>query len=533
MKPDLSLVDPLHVNLATRVNVGDGLARAATQFPDRVAVIDRGASVTYGRLDDAAERLGRSLLDLGVEHQAPVAMVMGNSWQLLASYYACAKSGFVAIPMNFLLSPDDQRWILGDSGTRVVIADAALIPVLEAVLPGAPGVETVVIVGDAPDTVAGRDVISWDQLATAGDGTRVEVHIDDRDTVQCLYTSGTTSRPKGVLVSHVSIQVALLTDALVTNQRWGADWTIMLNVLPMFHTTALNTLVMPTLTVGGTVVLPGPFAPGAVLDAIERHRVTHLMMLPVMHAACFAAQAAEPRDLSSVRTAVYAMAPMPPALLDQVDDLYPNADVILGSGQTEVVPATVMQWPEHRHTAADSWGPSVPTVLVRTMDAMGCLLPADATGEIVYRGPHVSSGYWNNPEANLAAYAHGWFHSGDVGHVDPAGVVWFTDRLKDIIKSGGENVSSVAVERVVAGAPGVAECSIIGLLDERWGEAVCAVVVPDGTVPPEELETAVIAYAHKRLAGFQVPKSVRIAESMPKTATGKILKHELRTQLRK
>jgi acyl-CoA synthetase (AMP-forming)/AMP-acid ligase II len=236
--------------------------------------------------------------------------------------------------------------------------------------------------------------------------------------------------------------------------------------------------------------------------------------------------------VSSLQRAVYGMAPMGRELLDRVDEVFPNASVILGSGQTEVVPATVLQWPEHRHSAPESWGPSVPTVLTRCVDADGEVLASDEIGEIVYRGPHVSSGYWNNRDANTAAFAHGWFHSGDLGRVDPSQVVWFTDRLKDIIKSGGENVSSVDVERVVTSAPGVLESSIVGVADARWGEAVCAVVVPDGTVDERELPERVIAYAKRHLAGFQVPKKVVVVTGLPKTATGKVRKNELRGEFR-
>lgn len=534
MQPDLSLVDPLEHHLATRVNVGDSLIGTAALFPDRVAIADGDHKVTYRELAATADRLGHALRDLHLPSGTPVALMMTNTWKMLATYYACARAGLVCMPLNIVLAPEGLSWILGDSGATIVIGDEVLLPKIEPSVAGAPAVTTVVVVGDATTPVAGRTTLAWDALLESGATTPLEVEVPERDPVQCLYTSGTTSRPKGVLTSHVSVTIALLSNAIVTRQRWGSSPPVMLVVLPLFHVTAMNTLAMPVIMMGGTVVLPGmTFEPGAVLDALSANRVTHVMMLPMMHAACAAEQAKSPRDLSCVETAIYAMAPMPEDLLDKVDEMYPNADVILGSGQTEVVPATVMQWPEHRRTAAASWGPQVPSVLARTMGVgEGDVLPADQTGEIVYRGPNVSLGYWNNAQANADAFAHGWFHSGDIGHVDENGVVWFTDRLKDIIKSGGENVSSVAVEAVVLGTPGVSECSVVAVPHERWGEAVCAVVVPDGTVPVDEIEAKVIEYAKARLAGFQVPKIVKIVESLPKTATGKIQKFEVRTQAR-
>jgi acyl-CoA synthetase (AMP-forming)/AMP-acid ligase II len=536
MKPDLSGLDPLHVNLAQRLNVGDGFARAAAMFPDRAAVVDRGESVTFARMANASRSLGGALLDVGCAHQSPVTMFMGNSWRFLATYMACASAGLVAMPVNVLLSIADLAWILTDAGTETVVADAMFVPLLEAVLPRVEGVRRVVIVGEEQDkamTVAGRAVLRWEHLAGTSDARAVEVLVDDRDTVQCLYTSGTTSQPKGVLVSHASVLVATLTNALaMDNRNWSSEPDVIMNVLPLFHTTALNTLALPFLLTGGTVVLPGPFEPAGFVESIQRYRTTHLMLLPVMWRAVVAALAAAPHETASVRKAIYAMAPMGADLLELVDQAFPNAAVILGSGQTEVVPATVLQWPEHRHTAANSWGPSVPSVLTRCLAVDGSVLPPGETGEIAYRSPHVSSGYWNNRDANTVAFAHGWFHSGDVGHVDEAGVVWFTDRIKDIIKTGGENVSSVDVERVVTSVPGVAECSVVGLPDDRWGEAVCAVVIPDGTVSAAELPERVIAYTKSHLAGFQVPKRVFVVEQLPKTATGKTRKHELRDLLR-
>ncbi len=520
MDADLSGVDPLAYNLATRLNVGDALTRSAHQFPDRVAVLDRGVAVTYAQLEATAEALAATWRDHGATPGTPVALLMTNSWKFLAAYFACARAGLVALPVNVTLTREDIAWILADAGVRYALVDEALAPLADALPPGA----TPVVVSTG---AAGPARIGWEE-ATVAPTEPVAVLVEDRAAVQCLYTSGTTSRPKGVLVSHLSVMVAGLTNALAIGHAWGPDPSVLLNVLPLFHTTALNTLCLPVLVTGGTVVLV-PFDPAVVADEIAERAVTHVMMLPMMWQAVVDELDRRPRDVRSVRRAVYAMAPMGGALLDAVAAHFPGADVILGSGQTEVVPATVLQWPQHRVSAPTSWGPPVATVDTTCLDPAG--QPTAGDGEIAYRGPHVALGYWNNAAANAEAFAGGWFHSGDVGHLDEDHVVWFTDRLKDIIKTGGENVSSVDVERVVSSLPGVRESTIVGVPDAHWGEMVCAVVVPDGTVPATDLPQAVLDGARAQLAGFQAPKRVVVLDALPKTATGKTRKHELRALL--
>lgn len=531
MRPDLSGVDPLELNLATRLSVGDMLTRSAFQFPDRTAIVQDGEEVTYARLDAAAEAFGRGLLDTGLQRQEPVAFLLGNSWRFVATFFACAKAGLVAMPVNLVLSADDVAWILADSGARAVVADPAFVPLLERVLPDLSQVTTVVVTGDAPVSVAGRAVLRWDDVAA--DPTPLQVVVEDRDTVQCLYTSGTTARPKGVLTSHLAVHVAALSNALELGHRHGHDPSVAPIVLPLFHTTALDTLLLPVLLTGGTVILPAGFQPEAYLDLVESRRATHLLLLPMMWAAVLGTPRLDERDLSSVRLCMYAMAPMPQERIGQIAAAFPNADVLLGSGQTECVPATVVQWPAHQDTKSASWGPAVVTVDTRIMGPAGELVPRGETGEIVYRGPHVMSGYWNNPAANTAAFAHGWFHSGDVGHIDDEGVVWFTDRLKDMVKTGGENVSSVEVERVLLSSSEITEAAVIGVPDDRWGEAVTAVVVAaDPAVDRAALEERLIALCREHLAGFQVPKRIEVLPGLPKTATGKIQKHELRERFR-
>ncbi len=530
MRPDLSGVDPLDYNLATRFVVGDLLTRAARLFGGRVAVADVDGDHTYAQLDAAAEGVGRGLLQAGVGHQQPVALLMGNSWRFAATFFGCAKAGLVALPVNLMLSPAEIAWILADAGTGTVVADAALVGVLEQVLSEVPGLRRVVVAGAAgtvPAAVAGRQVVTWD--AVGADRTPLRVAVDERDIVHCLYTSGTTARPKGVLTSHLAVHVAALSNALQVGHRYGAEASVLPIVLPLFHTTALDTLLLPLLLTGGTAVLPGGFDPEGLLDVVEQRGATHLMLLPMMYAALLDSPSLAGRDLSSVRLCIYAMAPMPPERIARIAEVFPNAQVLLGSGQTECVPATVFQWPAHQQTKAASWGPPVATVEAQILSPDGQVLSPGATGEIAYRGPHAMSGYWNNPKANTEAFAHGWFHSGDVGHVDDEGVVWFTDRLKDIVKTGGENVSSVEVERVLLGSPDVADCAVVGVPDERWGEAVTAVVVlADPAADRAAAAGRIVAHCRTQLAGFQVPKQVRIVDALPKTATGKVQKAELR-----
>lgn len=532
MRPDLSGIDPLELNLATRLSVGDALTRSAEHYPDRTAVVDGNEEVSYARLDGTSEAFGRALLEAGVRHQEPVAFLLGNSWRFLASFFGCAKAGIVALPVNVVLAPDDIAWILADSGTRTVVADPAFVPLLRATLPSVPAITKVVLTGeDVPPELAGVEVLRWDDIAV--DPTPLRVLVEDRDTLHCLYTSGTTARPKGVLTSHLSVHVALLSNALQLEHRRGDEFSVFPVVLPLFHTTALDTLTLPVLLTGGTVVLPGGFEPESFLELVERHAATHVMLLPMMYNALLAAPALATRDLSTVRLCIYAMAPMPQERIGQIAAAFPNARVLLGSGQTECVPTTVFQWHSHQDTKAASWGSPAVTVDMRIMDPGGQLLPHGETGEIVYRGPHVMTGYWNNPAANTAAFAHGWFHSGDMGHLDDDGVAWFTDRVKDIVKTGGENVSSVEVERVLLASPEILEVAVIGVPDDRWGEAVTGVVVAaDPHVDAAALTTRLLALCRQHLAGFQVPKRIHVVAELPKTATGKIQKGVLRTTTR-
>jgi acyl-CoA synthetase (AMP-forming)/AMP-acid ligase II len=561
MKPDTAAIDPVDLNLARRNTVGDALTRSAEKHPNKLAVVDGDRRITYAQLDHDAEAIARGIIDLpeAPAQGEPVAVLVANSCEFLSIYFGIAKSGRVSLPVNFALTPDDIAWILNDAGARTVIIDDAMVPLLDSAIAEGAEISTAVVretqAGASAGDVGGNaGAAGGDANPEAGQYLRrslsellatpvedeLRLIISSDDVVQCLYTSGTTARPKGALATHSAIVTGVMSNALLLGTDWGENPGTMLICLPLFHVTALNTLAKPVLFTGGTVIVHQSFDAAAVLDDMEAEKVTVFTGLPMMWAALVAENEHRTRDLSAMDTAMYAMAQMPERVLAGMDEMMPNARKVLGSGQTEVVPATTFQRSEHRHGKNGSWGVSSPTVRTRIMDPAGNLLPTGEIGEIVYRGPHVTAGYWNRPDANAEVFRHGWFHSGDIGYMDDEGVIWFTDRVKDIIKTGGENVSSMKIERTVADAPGVVECSVIGTKHAHWGEAVTAVVLSDkvparGEAAPEErqaiadeVEAAILDFARERLSGIEAPKRVEFVDELPKTSTGKIRKNVLR-----
>ena len=525
MRADLSGIDRWSHNVSTRCVVGDVLTRSARTFPDRAALSFNGRETNYRELEHRSNALAHELLEMAGGHQEPVAILMRNSDAFVIAFFACAKAGLVALPVNLAQHSSEIAYVLADSGSKVVVADSEFIEMLGELSQKLPEVHHIVVNSDDDlPHIAGVATSTLRQSARHAPEPP-SVTIDDRDIVQCLYSSGTTSRPKGVLTSHVSVVVANLTMALTFGHKWGSSFSVMPISSPLFHTNALDALLLPLLATGGTAVIMDGFHPEAMHELIRDRKVTHLMMLPIQYQQLLGSVSSDEK-YPSVRMCIYAMAPLAERWIDKLSRAFPQADIVLGSGMTECVPATVFQWPEHQKTKSGSWGPPTPTCEVAVMGDDGVLVDSGMSGEIVYRGPHVMHGYWNNEEANIAAFKHGWMHTGDIGHLDEDGVLWFTDRAKDVIKSGGENVSSVEVESVLLSHPGVSECAVIGLADERWGESVTALVVAEG-----QSELSLIDFCKANLAVFKVPKRIMFVDELPRTATGKVQKALLRERL--
>lgn len=511
---------PLEINLIERVNVGDIVTRASELYPQRAAIVDGDRRTDYATLESQVNRLGHALLGLGLRHQDVVAVMARNCTELLVTYFACARAGLICAPVNLGLRPSEIAWCLNDAKAKVLISESALGDTAKEVLAEPlPALEHRFWIGGA-----GAD--GFDRLLAQGSDTPLEVVVGDRDIVQLLYTSGTTANPKGVLTSHLAVTMAGLSNAIA--HHCGPD-VVTYVALPLFHCAMLNSITVPVLILGGSVVLAQGFEPQQAARLFDEHGVQLMVLLPMMYGLLLSEPALKGRTFPAMKRAMYAMAPMPEERLHQIHAMFPNANVVLGSGQTEFTPATCVQRPEHQWTKAATWGTATAMTRVAIMDENGRLLPRGETGELVYRGPQVMSGYLNQPEVSRDSLRHGWFHSGDVAHIDEDGAIWFKDRFKDVIKTGGENVASIEVERCLMEHPAVAEAAVVGAPHPRWGEAITAAVIlaPGGQVD----EAALIAFCRERLAGFKVPKGIVFVEAFPRTGTGKIQKHVIRSEL--
>ena len=517
-------------NLIQRINVGDSLTRSAAARPDQLAVLDGDRRWTYQEFNGWVNELAHGLAGRGYSRGDALGLASANSAEFLAVYFACAKLGLVCVPINLGWRPEEVGYVLDHSGARGLAVESQLVPqVRDAVVKVAAVADVVVLPGTGASYEAEPADRSWATIgelaASPGGQAEPECFVDDRDPLSYLYTSGTTSFPKAVVASHVAIYLESMGSALDSQWNHTDRFAAM---MPMFHTAQLNAFCTPAIMVGATIHVLRGFDPAALLNLIEAERVTQVFGLPMMYRALLDHPSFPDRELASLRRCVYAMAPMPDQLIRRCIDGF-GCDFALLFGQTEMSPVTTLFRPEHQLSHIGAVGTPITGVQVAIMGPDGELLPHGEQGEIVYRGPSTMTEYLHNASATDSAFAHGWFHSGDVGWFGPDGVLWFADRYKDVIKTGGENVASIEVEKAVYAAdPRVAEAVVVGLPHERWSEAITAVVVPKPgqTIDPAQLRQALCGI----LDGYKVPKAVIVVDELPKTSTGKIQKNVVRDQ---
>lgn len=513
-------------NLIHRVNVGDTLTRTARRRPTNLAVVDGERRWTYAELDAWVNQIAHSLLRDGWVRGDALALASGNSAEFLAVYYACAKTGVVCVPVNLGWRPAEVAYVLEHSEAKGIAVEAQLAAAMAEPVRDSERVRDVIVLpglGGAAADFGHARVRTLSEVTEGAETAPVETYVADRDPLTYLYTSGTTSFPKGVVGNHTAIYLESMTMCL---EAQFADDDSFVAVMPMFHTAQLNCHCTSAVVVGASLWVERGFDAGRVLEIIERERITQVFGLPMMYRAMLDHPTMETADLSSLRRALYAMAPMPEALIRRCIERF-DCGFYLLFGQTEMSPTTTLFRPEHQLSHNGAVGTPVVNVEVAIMDDFGGFLPQGQLGQIVYRGPHTMTEYLKNAEATAEAFRHGWFHSGDEGYFDADGLLWFKDRSKDVIKTGGENVASVEVERAVyAACPDVSEVVVVGLPHEHWTEAITAFVVP---MPGATIDGGALIDAVKQLIDpYKAPKSVVVVEELPKTSTGKVRKNVVR-----
>jgi long-chain acyl-CoA synthetase len=500
-------------------NLAVMVRESARRTPGKPAVILGETKISYAQLDAQSDRVAAALSAAGVAPGDRVGLQLPNIPQFVIAYFGILKAGGVVVPMNVLLKAPEIEFQLRDSGARSLITFGGCLDDAAKAAASAAVPSLYVAAGTTP-LVAG---VPFDTLL-AGDqpGPQLAVR-SPADPAVIIYTSGTTGVPKGAVLSHITLYM----NADIPGRLFGfGDDDVVVVALPLFHVFGLSSIMNTCVLLGGTMSLVPRFEAAAVLDVIQRDRATVFEGVPTMFIALLQAPGLASYDLSSLRVAISGGAPIPAEIIDSFERRF-GVTILEGYGLSETASTTTFNV-----SAAErkiySVGKPIWGVSVQVWDSQGRPLPpgAEQVGEIVVRGPNVMSGYHNNPEATAEAFADGWFHTGDLGYFDDDGFLFIVDRIKDLIIRGGYNVYPREVEEAIYTHPAVAEAAVIGVPDATMGEEVHAIVaVRNGqSVTEDEL----IDFVKQRVAAYKYPRTVEFRDSLPKGATGKILKKELR-----
>lgn len=507
------------------------LRYAEQQYPDKIAIVCGNQRFTYSQFAERASRLAGALLELGVKKGDRVAFLSLNCHRLLEAYYGVPEAGCVLLPLNIRLAPDELTYILNDAEAKVLFLEVDFVELVDLFRQRLSSVQAFVSLSGTRRTNWLADKSYEDLLASAAPYRRDVSGFDENDVAELFYTSGTSASPKGVMLTHRNIYLHALS-AILANEV--SNDGVHLHTIPLFHANGWG--AAHTLTLKGSKhVMISRFDPVQVLRLIENERVQSLGLVPAMAIALVNCPEIEKYDLSSLKSVGLGGAASNPTLVREVEQKL-GCTCYSGYGLTETAPVLTtssmksgLVWEgEQQFVGKAMTGYAIPGVELRVVDANDQDVPRDgkAIGEIVARSDGIMKGYWKQPEATAEVMRGGWFHTGDIATWNKDGYILIVDRKKDIIVSGGENVSSLEVEKTLLANPAVLEVAVIPVPDEKWGEVPRALAV----LKPGALlsETELIEFCRLHLAHYKCPKSVEFVESLPKTGTGKILKRELR-----
>jgi fatty-acyl-CoA synthase len=508
--------------LARRQNWANQLARHALMQPDATALRFLGHTTTWAELDRRVTALAGALSRRGVCFGDRVLILMLNRTEFIESFLAANRLGAIAVPVNFRMTPTEVAFLVNDCQARVVITEAVLANVATAVRAIEPTLQTVIVAGGLTDD----QNIGYDDLIAEGHAPQ-PVDIPNDSPALIMYTSGTTGRPKGAVLTHNNIAGQAMTNLFTISPDINRDVGFV--GVPLFHIAGIGNMISGLLLGLPTVLYPlGAFDPGALLDVLEAEKVTSMFLVPAQWQAVVAEQRANPRKLE-LRVLSWGAAPASDTLLRDMSETFPGTQIYAAFGQTEMSPVTCMLLAQDAIRKLGSVGKVIPTVAARVVDENMNDVPVGQVGEIVYRAPTLMAGYWNNPTATAEAFAGGWFHSGDLVRQDDEGYVWVVDRKKDMIISGGENIYCAEVENALAAHPAIGEVAVIGRADEKWGEVPVAIVALAAAHTDLDLRD-LDQFLTERLARYKQPKALEIVDALPRNPAGKVLKTELRAR---
>lgn len=511
------------------------LERSIKLFGSKTAVICEGQRWSYTQFGERVERLANALEDLGVQHNERVAYLGYNCHRLLECYYGVVKMGGVLLPLNIRLAPQDFEYIIRDAEPEIVFVDPDFLNKLEPILENIPSVKRYYVLGpmeNGPDWIDGVYDELLENSSAAPRRSPGDYPFHEDDMAELFYTSGTTGPSKGVMLTHRNLYLHALS-AMATYPVYETD--IQLHLIPLFHVNGWGTPHYITAK-GGTHVMLKKFDPVKVLELVQAKKINKFFIIPTMVNAIMEVPELESYDLSSLKDVLIGGAPPPTGMCAKAEEIF-GCTVHGAFGMSETCP--LIAFPElppdldpdtFRHRAHETWGFPMIGVEFKIVDETGDELPWDgqSIGELLVRGDMVMKGYINKEESTKKALEGGWYHSGDLVSMGPDGSLYIRDRMKDIIISGGENISSLEIEQVLYSHPDILECAVIGKQDPKWGEIPKAIVVPKpgATLSPEE----VIAFSRENLAHFKALREAEIIDEMPRGGTGKILKSTLRKE---
>jgi fatty-acyl-CoA synthase len=509
--------------LARRQNWVNQLERHAFMQPGATALRFMGHTLTWAGLRDRVAKIAGALSRRGVANGDRVMILMLNRTEFVESVLAANLIGAIAVPVNFRLTPPEIAFLVEDCEARVMITEPVLAPVASAVRGVTPILDTIVVAGDSAD----EGLLAYEDLVAESGDPATPADVPNDSPALIMYTSGTTGRPKGAVLTHTNLTCQ--TTANLYTHGFAATDVGFIGV-PFFHIAGIGNLLTGMLMGLPTVIHPlGAFDPGHLLDVLAAEKVTGIFLVPAQWQAVCAAQQANPRDVK-LRVISWGAAPASDTLLRQMSETFPGSQILAAFGQTEMSPVTCMLLGEDALRKLGSVGKVIPTVAARVVDEEMNDVAEGEVGEIVYRAPTLMSGYWNNPEATAEAFLGGWFHSGDLVRMDDEGYVWVVDRKKDMIISGGENIYCAEVENVLASHPAIVEVAVIGRPHEKWGEVPVAVAALAADRPQKLSIEDLDDFLRERLARYKHPKGLEIVDALPRNPAGKVLKTELRTR---